>query len=82
MNRYNNWQRLRRNMKSQKTKSIVLLVLFILNLLCFSSILAIDRRKEQFLAEPSYLILPFPYNIPGFGSGVVVTGLAANIGGT
>jgi len=38
-----------------------------------------DRRKEQFLTESSYLILPLPYSIPGIGSGLMVTGLVGNL---
>jgi hypothetical protein len=43
---------------------------------------AIERRKPQFLKEPAYLFVPFPYDLPGIGSGVAFTVLAANIAGT
>ena len=43
---------------------------------------AIERRKPQFLTEPSYLFFPLPYSLPGIGSGIVLTGLAGNIAGT
>ncbi|MBI3994282.1 MAG: hypothetical protein HY342_13490 [Candidatus Lambdaproteobacteria bacterium] len=40
---------------------------------------AFERRREQFHTEPSYLIFPLPYSIPGIGSGVVITGLLGNL---
>jgi hypothetical protein len=43
---------------------------------------AIDRRKPQFLTEPSYLIVPLPWSIPGIGSGIMLTGLMGNIAET
>jgi len=43
-----------------------------------SGIAQIERRKEQFLTEPSYMILPLPYSIPGIGSGMMFMGLAGN----
>jgi hypothetical protein len=41
-----------------------------------------ERRKPQFPDESSYLILPMPYSLPGIGSGVMYTALAANIADT
>lgn len=41
--------------------------------------LGVDRRKDQFPTDPSYLILPLPYSIPGIGSGLMLTGLAGKI---
>lgn len=43
------------------------------------SVSAIERRKPQFSKESAYMILPTPYSLPGIGSGVMITGLAANI---
>ncbi len=43
---------------------------------------ALERRRPQFQTEPSYLVLPFPYSLPGIGSGIAVTGLAGNVLGT
>lgn len=43
---------------------------------------AIERRKPQFLKDSSYLILPLPYSLAGIGQGIILTGLAGNIGGT
>ena len=43
---------------------------------------AIERRKPQFLKDPSYLILPLPYSLAGIGQGVLLTVLGGNIGGT
>jgi len=59
------------------------LVLFLIPLfLVTSNLFGIERRGPQFLSEPSYLIFPLPYSIAGIGQGVIVTGLAGNIGGT
>jgi hypothetical protein len=41
-----------------------------------------DRRKDQFLTEPAYFVVPFPYSLPGIGQGIAFTGLLANIAGT
>ncbi len=46
------------------------------------SLWAQERRKDQFLSEPSYLIFPLVYSIPGIGSGTMITALAGNIGDT
>ena len=51
-------------------------------LLVPASLHAIERRKPQFLTEPSYLFIPFPYSLPGIGEGIVFTGLAGNIAET
>ena len=40
---------------------------------------AIDRRRDQFPTEPSYLLFPLPYSLPGIGEGFFLTGLAGNI---
>jgi hypothetical protein len=47
-----------------------------------SSLQAIERRKPQFLTEPSYLIVPLPYSLPGIGTGIIVTGLLGNVAET
>ena len=44
--------------------------------------MALDRRRAQFQTEPSYLILPFPYSLPGIGDGIAWTGLLGNAFGT
>ena len=62
----------------------IILVVAIMEMI-FSSIavaegfFSIDRNRDQFPTDPSYLITPAPYSIPGIGSGIVVTGLAGNI---
>ncbi len=43
---------------------------------------AIERRKPQFLTEPSYLIVPLPYSLPGIGEGFLLLGQAGNIAET
>lgn len=62
-------------MKCKYQKCLMCLLFLIIPHLLF----AFERRKPQFLTEPSYLILPMPYSLPGIGSGLMFTGLAANI---
>ncbi|MGB5397341.1 MAG: hypothetical protein WBN96_09340 [Gammaproteobacteria bacterium] len=48
----------------------------------FTSALAIElpeRRKDQFLSDPGYYIVPTPYSIPGLGSGLILVGAMTNI---
>ena len=45
-------------------------------------VFAIDRSRPQFMTEPSYLIFPLPYSLPGIGHGLLLTGLAGNIAET
>ena len=40
---------------------------------------AIERRKDQFPTEPSYLVLPLPYSLPGIGEGFFVPFFFSNI---
>jgi hypothetical protein len=63
-----------------KKLAVKVIVLLIITLIFFpsSGSALIERRKEQFLTEPSYMILPLPYSIPGIGSGMMVMGLAGN----
>lgn len=48
---------------------------------CFSALLTDlpDRRKPQFDNVPGYAILPFPYSLPGIGSGLSLLGGITNI---
>jgi hypothetical protein len=57
---------------------IIALLIIALILIPESGSAFIERRKEQFLTEASYMILPLPYSIPGIGSGMMVMGLAGN----
>ena len=41
-----------------------------------------DRRKEQFQKSFGYAVFPYPYSLPGIGSGVGLVGGAMNIAGT
>jgi hypothetical protein len=41
-----------------------------------------ERRREQYLGDPGYFIAPAPYALAGIGSGVMLLGMANNIGGT
>ena len=63
-------------MKRYLTNCILIFVLWV-SLSPF--LFAFDRRKPQFLNEPSYLIMPLPWSIPGIGSGIMLTGLMGNI---
>lgn len=38
-----------------------------------------DRRKDQFLIDPGYYLVPTPYSIPGLGSGLILVGAMTNI---
>ena len=57
--------------------------LFLLILLTAQSVcLAIDmpeRRKPQHETTPGYAVFPFPYSLPGIGSGISLVGGATNI---
>jgi len=41
-----------------------------------------ERRKEQFISSPGYAVFPYPYSLPGLGSGVGLVGGAMNISDT
>ncbi len=59
----------------------IFLTLLLLSVFCMDSF-AIDRYRNQFLYDSSYLVFPLPYSLPGIGQGVMVTGLMGNIYGT
>ncbi|MDT8318345.1 MAG: hypothetical protein RQ824_10225 [bacterium] len=65
-------------MKRIEIKIFLLIIL----LSSFSNASALERRKDQFLREPSYMIVPLPYSIAGIGDGIVVTGLVGNVADT
>jgi len=64
----------------KNTRLVISLQLILLFVFCNAH--AIERRKEQFLTESSYLIFPLPYSLEGIGDGIVITGLAGNIAET
>ncbi len=41
-----------------------------------------DRRKEQFQTSFAYAVFPYPYSLPGIGSGIGLVGGAMNIDNT
>jgi len=41
-----------------------------------------DRRKDQFSTDFGYALFPYPYSLPGIGTGLGIVGGAMNIGGT
>lgn len=38
-----------------------------------------ERRKDQFLTDPGYYVVPTPYSIPGLGSGLILVAAMTNI---
>ncbi len=55
-------------------------IIFIVNAaLLAESFAQIERRREQYLSNPGYLVVPAPYSLAGIGSGVMVLGMANNI---
>lgn len=38
-----------------------------------------ERRKDQFLTDPGYYIIPMPYSIPGLGKGFLLVGALTNV---
>ena len=38
-----------------------------------------ERRKDQFLSDSGFYMVPTPYSIPGLGSGVILVGAMTNI---
>ena len=38
-----------------------------------------ERRRDQFLTDPGYYVVPTPYSVPGLGSGLTVVGAMTNI---
>ena len=41
-----------------------------------------ERRKSQFATDSAYAVFPYPYSLPGIGSGVSLVGGAMNIANT
>lgn len=41
-----------------------------------------ERRRPRFQSEFGYAVFPFPYSLPGIGSGLSVVGGAMNVAGT
>ena len=41
-----------------------------------------DRRKDQFATDFGYALFPYPYSLPGIGTGLGLVGGASNIAGT
>lgn len=41
-----------------------------------------DRRKNQFATDYGYALFPYPYSLPGIGTGLGLVGGASNISGT
>ncbi len=72
-----------RRMTARRAAAFAVAALVLLAALLFpAASQAVERRRDQFLKEPAYLILPFPFRVPGIGSGIAITGLAANMGGS
>lgn len=61
--------------------SIIFLLLSLLSAQSLAYELNIpERRKSQFETNEGYALLPFPYSLPGIGSGISLVGGATNIG--
>jgi hypothetical protein len=41
-----------------------------------------DRRKDQFQQSSGYALFPFPYSLPGIGTGISLVGALMNFAGT
>jgi hypothetical protein len=41
-----------------------------------------DRRKDQFQKSYAYALFPYPYSLPGIGTGIGLVGGAMNIART
>jgi len=62
-------------------KSFFLLLIFSFQLLISPGPLQsfeFERRRDQFIDTPGYLILPVPYNYPGVGGGMMLVGYAGH----
>jgi len=59
----------------------VVALVFVLSSLAEASIVP-DRRKNQFATEFGYALFPYPYSLPGIGTGLGVVGGASNIANT
>jgi hypothetical protein len=72
------------NLKPKKSvkKIYILLIIFLLLPLTDITAWETDRRTPQFRKNFSYAILPFPYSLPGVGSGVGIGGGVLNINET
>lgn len=64
------------------TPLIATLAAALMLLITASPASAIERRKDQFPTEPSYMILPLPYSLPGIGEGFFIPVLFSNIAET
>lgn len=76
-------------MESQKvkvpspiTKTILFSLSFAVALNSFAFDIKPERRKNQDLTTPGYLVLPLPYSKPGIGKGFMLLGNIANVAET
>ncbi|MBU3914022.1 hypothetical protein KKA14_00635, partial [bacterium] len=60
-------------------KTTLITSVFIFMLIFANYVNAIERRRDQYLTEQSYMIIPLPYSLPGMGSGVALIGGMSNI---
>lgn len=60
---------------------IVITIMLLLGSLAEASVIP-ERRKPQFSTEFGYAVFPYPYSLPGIGSGVGLVGGASNIKGS
>ncbi len=67
-------------------KTVRMLLFFVILALILSSMAEAsvfpDRRKDQFATDFGYALFPYPYSLPGIGTGLGLVGGASNIAGT
>jgi hypothetical protein len=64
---------------SMAFRSCAAIMLLIVASNCVAEIVLPERRKDQFLSDSGYYIVPTPYSIPGLGSGAILVGAMTNI---
>ena len=63
-------------------RTILFTLLFIVSLNSLAFDINPERRKEQNPTVPAYFLVPLPYSKPGIGSGLLLLGNVANVGGS
>ncbi len=69
-------------MRSAALRSFLIVVIALSMIGSVDASIVPDRRKSQFATEPAYAFFPYPYSLPGIGSGLGLVGGAMNINDT
>lgn len=69
-------------MRNRALRFFLVVVIFLMVAGLAEASLVPDRRKSQFATEPAYAFFPYPYSLPGIGSGLGLVGGAMNINDT